>query len=134
MKIQFSPIGWTQKPEPYIKDLNVNLVLNERDLTFKQFVSIIARGHSFIPSLLKIPEGKEIKRLKEYVNTTQIFALDFDNAIHKFDEDGKKITGEFERNSENYITPQDFLLKCKTYGIEPSIIYTTFSSKNEWIK
>ncbi len=120
--VQLDNAKFKQKPkgrEPAIRDRLSRTP--ESNVSLSEFSNAVISGRTFSPGILS-GGGKAENWIKQ-----QIFCIDVDN------EDKKAPEGE-KRQAENPLSIGDALQKCQNNGIEPALIYETFSSTEYWLK
>lgn len=109
IKLMISPLSFSVKPEKTEYAQITNSFKTEtaiKEVTVKELVQLIEAGHPFAPAEF---DGKG-KKNENWVSQ-QIFVLDFDND-----------------DPNNYLSYEDFLVRCSTYGLIPTITYHTYRS------
>lgn len=100
-----------------------NCSINE--VTIKELGEYLLAGHMIVPSILE--ENQPLRN--EFFTGTQIFGLDFDNEEVSILNDQKI---KVRARDDLYLTSDTILNTCKAYGINPFMIYETYSSTDEW--
>lgn len=97
-------------PRSEISVIGSRLGSSIKEVSVNQLAKHISKGQTWSPYIFKeCPNWKRRRRLEGLFESSQVFALDFDNG-------------------ESYST---ILEKCRTLGLEPNIIHTSFSSTPE---
>ena len=106
MQVHIDTKGYTAKPKEYIADIKIRMQKSiPQDLTPKEIVSYIQRGHSVSPAVM---DGKGCKA--ENWISQQLFMVDIDN-----DKD------------KPILTVEKALELCERYNLPPAFLYYSFS-------
>lgn len=121
-KIQIDNVPYRRKPESRdVSRMKQQIGLSAPvSMTPADFKAEILQGKSFSPAVL---QGSKAEDWREQ----QLFCVDIDN------EDKTAPKGQ-KRRAEQPLTVEEVLRRCSDWGLQPFLIYETFSSSPEWPK
>lgn len=103
-------------------------VFQYEEYTLQEFCNGVLNGHSFYPTITRkhIDPDKNGEAHSVYdVGALQLLIADIDNEEFVKGEDGAKV----KRCIENPLKPEQAIEICKNNGLQPFLVYETFSSK-----
>lgn len=94
VKLMIDSEMYKSKPSPYqTAGINKNIVRYPRTIDAKELAEEVLKGKTFLCSFLFDNEGLP-KRTKQYWNSQQVIALDFDNERYLTNDKGERVRGD----------------------------------------
>lgn len=106
--------SYPAKPDEYqIRVISKRIAANPVDLSLTEFNNFVTSGIGYIGGHFEDGQRRDSGWL--YSNS---MSLDFDNTA-------------FKKSTGHLLTPDEAISRCKMYGIEPFLVYHTYSSTDE---
>ena len=114
---------YKEKPSAYAGAIRNRLCKAEsiREVTPEHLIECVRRGRTFTPAEMTGTTG-------DTWQSQQVICADIDNDTGKKDADGRKI------RIDNPLTPEQAKEVMKKYGIDPYVMYYSFSNGENWPK
>ena len=132
--ITLDPTPYTAKPTAEVGVITERLKrAGGTMLDYNEFTAAVYRGCTWVPGTFGEPKYNEKgKLLWGDFEQLQVFGLDFDNDTKVLDQDGKPIKGQKRPllpHEPGYLNPTQALGRCASLGLEPFMLYFSFSAR-----
>lgn len=133
-RITIDPTPYTAKPTAEVGAITERLKrAGATSLDYDQFTMLVASGCTWVPGTFGEPKRNDKGKLVwGDFEQLQVFALDFDNDAPVIGNDGKPIKGRkrpLRPGEQGYLNPSAALRRCKSKGLQPFLLYFSFSAK-----
>lgn len=119
-KILLDTVDFDAKPtDKEVRAITSRLPMNQAEVSIEELAGYVeGKGRTFKPSLLNGTQKKDFI-------SSSLIAVDIDNGYSK---EGVK----HKVAPEEYVSIDDFIEQCKREGLEPALMYKTFSHNDNW--